>query len=115
MWTSTRIDNSLNPIWSATKILLSALCNGDIYRPLKINIYDWNKNGKHEPMGEVMTSVDNMLTNNEAAMPVIEPDQILKKKKGYVNSGFLVAKNVSIEKRPTFTDVSCYCYCNSSQ
>jgi hypothetical protein len=53
----------------------------------------------------VETSVNGMLTNNEAPMDVIELDKKAKKK-GYVNSGTLFAKSVSIEHRPTFTDVS---------
>ena len=50
------------------------------------------------------TSVNAMLTNNEANMEVIEPDKKAKNKK-YTNSGHLSAKSVSIEHRPTFTDV----------
>jgi hypothetical protein len=53
---------------------------------------------------QVETSVNAMLTNNEAPMDVIELDKKAKKK-GYVNSGTLIAKSVSIEHRPTFTDV----------
>ena len=45
-----------------------------------------------------------MLTSNEANMEVIEPDKKAKNKK-YTNSGHLSAKSVSIEHRPTFTDV----------
>jgi len=32
---------------------MSSLCNGDIYRPLRIEIFDWDKNGKHQSMGVV--------------------------------------------------------------
>eukprot|EP00598_Pedospumella_elongata_P004135 CAMPEP_0184970918 /NCGR_PEP_ID=MMETSP1098-20130426/3229_1 /TAXON_ID=89044 /ORGANISM="Spumella elongata, Strain CCAP 955/1" /LENGTH=531 /DNA_ID=CAMNT_0027492917 /DNA_START=64 /DNA_END=1659 /DNA_ORIENTATION=- len=103
VWKSTKIDNSLNPIWSPVKIPMSSLCNGDMYRPLKIEIFDWDKSGKHQSMGVVETSVNAMLTSNEANMEVIEPDKKAKNKK-YTNSGHLSAKSVSIEHRPTFTD-----------
>jgi hypothetical protein len=29
------------------------LCNGDIDRPLKIEVFDHEKSGKHVPMGQV--------------------------------------------------------------
>lgn len=56
VWKSTKIDNSLNPIWAATKIPMGALCNGDVHRPLKLEIFDWDSNGKHESMGQVYIS-----------------------------------------------------------
>ena len=39
------------------KIPMSSLCNGDIYRPLRIEIFDWDKNGKHQTMGVVSACV----------------------------------------------------------
>ena len=59
MWKSIKIDNSLNPIWAEAKIPMATLCNGDQHRPLKITIYDWDKNGKHDYMGEVSLSKEN--------------------------------------------------------
>lgn len=64
--------------------------------------------------------MNSMLSNNEANMEVIEFDKKAKNKK-YTNSGHLSAKQVSIEHRPTFSDVSvksvvalcwyCMCWC----
>lgn len=102
VWKSTTIDNSLNPKWQATKILLSSLCNGDLDRPLKIDIFDFEKNGKHAFMGTVETSARGLLTSNGTGYNVIEPEK--KKKKGYVNSGTLMASNVIVEYHPTFTE-----------
>ncbi|KAJ1441132.1 Copine-domain-containing protein [Ochromonadaceae sp. CCMP2298] len=99
---STKIDNSLNPIWALTKIPMTSLCNGDIYRPLKIEIFDWDSNGKHDTMGSVDTSVNEMLTSGDAPMPVIEAAKVSKK--SYKGSGHLLATRASIEHRPTFTD-----------
>jgi hypothetical protein len=53
VWKSTKIDNSLNPIWAASKIPMSSLCNGDVHRPIRIEIFDWDSNGKHQSMGQV--------------------------------------------------------------
>lgn len=57
VWKSTKIDNSLNPIWAPAKIPMSALCNGDVHRPLRIEIFDWDKSGKHQSMGVVSHTV----------------------------------------------------------
>merc|ERR1711871_1883663 len=36
------------------------LCNCDRYRPLKIEVRDWTKNGRHPLIGEVTTSLDDL-------------------------------------------------------
>ncbi len=53
VWKSEKIDNSLNPVWATVKIPMHVLCNGDKYRPLKLEIFDWDSNGKHDTMGHV--------------------------------------------------------------
>ena len=57
VWKSSKIDNSLNPVWGTVKISMNSLCNGDIHRPLKIEIFDWDSNGKHDTMGHVSAAV----------------------------------------------------------
>jgi len=56
-------------------------------------------------MGQTETSVDSMLRSNGIAMFLVEPEMV-KKKKGYTNSGTLTASNVLLESHPTFSDVS---------
>lgn len=53
VWKSDKIDNTLSPVWAAAKIPMHALCNGDVHRPLRIEIFDWDSNGKHQSMGAV--------------------------------------------------------------
>mmetsp|Transcript_12871 Transcript_12871/g.21390 ORF Transcript_12871/g.21390 Transcript_12871/m.21390 type:complete len:544 (-) Transcript_12871:514-2145(-) len=104
VWQNTRVDNSLNPRWAEVKIPITLLCNGDIDRPLKIEIFDHEKSGKHAPMGEVETSVRGMVSSNGTAMNVIEPAKKLKKGAKYVNSGTFHATHAYIEENPTFSD-----------
>ena len=103
VWKNNRIDNSLSPKWGEAKIPMATLCNGDLDRPLIIEIWDWDSNGKHQSMGQVKTSPRALLTNNGAAMPVIEAAKAAKDKK-YVCSGHLAAANTRIEHYPTFTE-----------
>jgi hypothetical protein len=37
------------------------LCNGDIDRPLKIEVFDHEKSGKHVPMGQVTAAAGSVL------------------------------------------------------
>jgi len=40
------------------------LCNGDMDRPLKIEVFDWEKSGKHVFMGLVNVSVRDLVNSN---------------------------------------------------
>eukprot|EP01035_Chromulina_nebulosa_P039648 gene39648-53602_t len=72
VWENTKIDSNLNPSWAPARIPMIQLCNGDAERPLRIEIWDWEKSGRHHFMGQVKT------------------------KKGYTNSGTLTATNVIV-------------------
>lgn len=102
VYRSAHIQNTLDPHWGVQRIPMYSLCNGDLDRPLKIEVFDHESSGKHVSMGAVNTSVRSMLTSHGAAMPVIEADK--KDKKGYTNSGTMTATNVSIEYHPAFLD-----------
>lgn len=99
---SNKIDNTLNPKWREVKIPMTQLCNNDLYRPLKIEIMDWDSNGKHDSMGIVETTANGLLQANGSPIPVIEEEK-KKKKKSYTNSGHLIASHVTVEHHPTFT------------
>ncbi|XP_032076754.1 copine-8 isoform X2 [Thamnophis elegans] len=50
------IKNTLNPVWQAFKISIRALCNGDYDRTIKVEVYDWDRDGSHDFIGEFTTS-----------------------------------------------------------
>lgn len=50
------IDN-LNPFWKADFISLETLCYNDLSWPLRISIWDWQKNGKHREIGALETTL----------------------------------------------------------
>jgi Ca2+-dependent lipid-binding protein len=54
------IKNDLSPTWKSTKIKVRDLCNGDYNRALKIDIYDWDSNGKHDIIGTVRTNLQEL-------------------------------------------------------
>eukprot|EP01040_Poterioochromonas_malhamensis_P007719 gene7719-8337_t len=103
VWESSVVPNSLNPRWSQAKIPMSTLCNGDIHRPLRIEIYDHERNGKHVFMGQINEiSVASLLESRNVRLNVIEPIKQAKSRT-YVNSGILQADDCSIEKHYSFT------------
>jgi len=85
------------------------LCNGDVYRPLTIEVMDFNGDGNHTSLGEIKTNVKSILDNGGKPLPVIESNLVgtqqgLIFSKDYENSGILHFKDVSIERNPTFTE-----------
>lgn len=55
--------NNLNPEWKAFSLTLQQLCNGDKHRKLKIEVWDYNGNGKHKLIGSVMVTFNQLQEN----------------------------------------------------
>lgn len=53
----------LNPLWKEFDIDLEALCNGDLNYPMRIEVHDHNKSGRHTKIGACETTVANMIEN----------------------------------------------------
>eukprot|EP01038_Epipyxis_sp_PR26KG_P010276 gene10276-13818_t len=94
------IDNNLSPRWNPEKVSVIKICNGDLDRPLRIEILDHESSGKHKSMGVVETSLRSLVGSVGVAVNVIEEEK--KSKKGYVNSGTLTTISAFIEHHPTF-------------
>jgi hypothetical protein len=101
VWKNAPIMNDLSPTWPISKIPLQALCNGDINKPIRIEIFDYDSNGKHDFMGLVDTTTAGLQSTYGIEFNVIEPKK-QDKSKSYVNSGTLHVSNGYIEKEPTF-------------
>ncbi|GAA6111580.1 copine-5b isoform X1 [Tachysurus ichikawai] len=50
------VKNTLNPVWQSFNIPVRALCNGDYDRTIKVEVYDWDRDGSHDFIGEFTTS-----------------------------------------------------------
>ncbi|OWK57382.1 Copine-8 [Lonchura striata] len=85
------VKNTLNPVWQAFKISVRALCNGDYDRTIKVEVYDWDRDGSHDFIGEFTTSYRELSRGQSQfnVYEVINPKKKGKKKK-YVNSGTIV-------------------------
>ena len=58
---SEYIERNLNPKWSPVEVSIDLLCQLDLDRPIRISVYDWEKSGKHQPMGHFETTVGDVL------------------------------------------------------
>jgi len=61
VYRSKHINNDLNPKWEPVTIDVNQLCDGDLDKPIMITVWDWEKSGKHTPMGNFETTVNAML------------------------------------------------------
>ncbi len=55
------VRDNLNPTWRPITSTMQRLCNGDPYRPLLLECFDWDKDGSHELIGTAQSSVDDLM------------------------------------------------------
>ena len=58
---SEHVENNLNPQWKPATLPLAPLCNCDLDKPIRISFFDWEEDGRHNPMGYVVSSVNRLL------------------------------------------------------
>ncbi|CAH0476660.1 unnamed protein product [Peronospora belbahrii] len=98
------IDNNLNPNWKRFELPLQQLCNGDYKRPLSLQVFDEDRGGKSELIGQVQTTLEEI--QGKRGTNFVLHNEMLKKKKGkkYTNAGLLVAAEADIYREHTFID-----------
>ncbi|EHH52994.1 hypothetical protein EGM_13545 [Macaca fascicularis] len=97
--------NTLNPVWQTFSIPVRALCNGDYDRTIKVEVYDWDRDGSHDFIGEFTTSYRELARGQSQfnIYEVVNPKKKMKKKK-YVNSGAVTLLSFAVESECTFLD-----------
>ncbi|KTF75511.1 hypothetical protein cypCar_00018288, partial [Cyprinus carpio] len=98
------VKNTLDPVWQAFKIPVRALCNGDYDRAIKIEVYDWDRDGGHDYIGEFSTSYRELSKGQSqfTVWEVLNPKK-KKKKKKYLNSGTVTLLSSSLITQINFT------------
>ncbi|XP_060050620.1 copine-8 isoform X2 [Erinaceus europaeus] len=99
------VKNTLNPVWQAFKISVRALCNGDHDRTIKVEVYDWDRDGSHDFIGEFTTSYRELSRGQSQfnVYEVVNPKKKGKKKK-YTNSGTVTLLSFLVETEVSFLD-----------
>ena len=54
--------DTLSPRWAPLSIPVQTLCNGNMARLVALNVFDWDADGQHDPMGSCHTSVEQLLS-----------------------------------------------------
>ncbi|KFP84724.1 Copine-9, partial [Acanthisitta chloris] len=102
------VKNTLNPVWQPFTIPVRTLCNGDYDRTVKIDVYDWDRDGSHDFIGEFATSYRELSRAQRASRAGINTPCAHRcwkcKKKKYVNSGTVTLLSFSVESEFTFVD-----------
>ncbi|KAE8890881.1 Copine-3 [Phytophthora fragariae] len=98
------IDNNLNPNWRRFELPLQQLCNGDHRRPLRLEVFDEDRGGKFELIGQVQTTLEEILGKRGTNYTL--HNETLQKKKGkkYTNAGLLVVAEVELYREHSFID-----------
>ncbi|CAL1606073.1 unnamed protein product [Knipowitschia caucasica] len=96
------VKSTLNPVWQPFSIPVRALCNGDYDRTIKVEIYDWDRDGSHDFIGE-FTTCCNQLCRGQCVFEVLNAKKKLKKKR-YMNSGTVSLLSFNVESDHTFLD-----------
>jgi hypothetical protein len=97
-YTDKNVKATLTPDFAAIRIPLSTICNGDVYCPMLLQVYDCETDHKHDLIGQVETSIHALISSNGEPL-------YLKTAAG-VEAGTLRANHASVTQRPTITDVS---------
>eukprot|EP00055_Hartaetosiga_balthica_P000750 m.137376 g.137376 ORF g.137376 m.137376 type:complete len:522 (-) comp11630_c0_seq1:134-1699(-) len=95
---------TLNPIWKPFQLPLAAVCNGDMDRPLKLTVYDWDRNSAPDLIGEAETTLSFLINNIGETLELINQKKIKKGKKGYKNSGTMRIDSCVLDVKPSFID-----------
>ncbi|XP_067929315.1 copine-8-like isoform X2 [Watersipora subatra] len=95
------IKNTLDPVWREISVSVSALCNGDVNRSLKVQCFDWDSDGSHDLIGEFLTNVAELSVANRTFE--LKNSKKAHKKK-YTNSGTITVDHTRMEKNYAFID-----------
>lgn len=120
VYESEVVMKTLNPQWKEATETVQKLCNLDMDRPLKFEVWDWDKHSSHDLMyvffcyhlicrGEFTTSLSAIL-NGKKEHAIIHPKK--KTKNDYQNSGIFVFDIAKITENTSYV-INCFYYSKS--
>uniref|UniRef100_A0A8C5ADI4 Copine family member IX n=1 Tax=Gadus morhua TaxID=8049 RepID=A0A8C5ADI4_GADMO len=97
------VKNTLNPVWQAFTIPVRALCNGDYDRTVKVDVYDWDRDGSHDFIGEFTTSYRE-LSRGQNQFNVYEVRERTRGRGRGEGGGGVTLLSFKVESEYTFVD-----------
>lgn len=118
MFRSQYINDHLNPLWDEFTLSLEELCYGDVNWPMKVTVYDYNRNGVHKEIGVFETSIHEMSqrvairgnADREVAFELLKEDSNTNTAK---TSGLVVVLQTEIQFQETSVGQT-YSFINSN-
>lgn len=97
------------PTWARARIPLPEICNDNIFNPLKVTFWDWDRGGQPEPVGYVETTCQQLVTEAERGIPVYDVWQDKKRTFGFsktktVKQGKLKVLRSELKPVPTILE-----------
>lgn len=97
---SNAVQDNLSPVWSESYLELAVLCGGNRQQKCRLAVYDYDKNGKHDPMGDVQFTVDELLESvTESALsdiPKINTDKAFTLKRAGAEVGKILVVSAEV-------------------
>eukprot|EP00003_Mantamonas_plastica_P007378 TRINITY_DN1618_c3_g1_i1.p1 TRINITY_DN1618_c3_g1~~TRINITY_DN1618_c3_g1_i1.p1 ORF type:complete len:675 (+),score=235.02 TRINITY_DN1618_c3_g1_i1:227-2026(+) len=87
------IKNTLDPAWDSFEISVSRICNGDKDKPIRIAVFDWNRDSVDEEIGQVTTTAADLLIAQPGSKIPLQNSKNPEK-----SSGFLVIDGCNANK-----------------
>lgn len=75
---------TLNPTWQPITKSAQAICNGDMFRLLRVECFDWNKHSKHSLIGYFDTTLDELVKSEGKYFDLQHPKKKKKKSAGRI-------------------------------
>lgn len=98
------IKNNLNPSWKKAEVKLAKISNSNVDEPLIIKVFDWNKNGDRDYIGEFETSIAELSAFKNKEYDIVNVKKKAKKGKSYKNSGIFVSEYCEVKEEYSFLD-----------
>ncbi|XP_036376796.1 copine-3-like isoform X1 [Megalops cyprinoides] len=100
------VKRNLNPSWRPFRIPLQSLCGGDMQRPIKVECYDYDRDGSHDLIGIFETNMERLQQASRSAPAEFDCINMKKKqkKRNYKNSGVVSVKVCQVVKEYSFLD-----------
>jgi len=97
------IKNNLDPTWRPLKISAAQLCNSEYERALLLEVFDWERDGGHDLIGSVQTSMRHLAELQEIGQTLsltvaAKPGQPMRK------SGDIKVDSMHVAPRHSFLD-----------
>jgi len=88
---SETVMKNLDPDWDPFSVNDQQLCGGDPNRQISIRVYDWNKSGIPDWIGDAVTTFAALSEPGEITLELVNPN-LFARRNNYKNSGVVIIK-----------------------